>query len=669
MLRCPPSRISLTNTDIIDFEVRHAARQYNRLATHGARANVRLSSGPGNPYTTLTITSEHDNVGRRRTASSSSHATICSIEDENDSTGLSTGNVPFVSTAELESPTIAEDVHHPLENDAERCQRLHFAPGSPVNHQAAIDHALRFTGGILDGCVDIRPKAVPPCQRDDSAALARRGVPILDDIRGDAYPISKALPSLPEVPPAIPNARRRRRYARSHDDSVDIHEDPPILQLYIQDRHLAIVPSDRRSRYPPVPELMLPEHRGLPEGAFNPEAPVFVPRTRFANSSSGGDSDSFEPRWNSLDSTHSLSNLRIRSASEQNRDPPPDERRSIQHRRPTRYHGELASMVRPSPNLDRYPVLRPPTEHVPRRTSGARRVSVQSQASAANVQRRPLPPGALQPLARNDERRIPSMVSAASGISGSISSHRTSSDGGLDAAMEFLRMRSSPLDDLTERISRVAASRPRSVGRSWERTPGRSRVSLLNGDPFRQEAIPPSQPVADTRPQTFASPPSTSSAIPPSTPPAEESSSSSRSPLAQKSPTKTPGSAVKRKPVPTTHAETTPRIAVYDDTRPQATQPQTPADVPSTRRSRGVGNFVRPTMPEHEHLVTSTPTQAHPRPIRDERRENSSENDVEAQLENIPELEEDRRTWLARQEDGSLETTPPPEGRFEKFLS
>ena len=62
--------------------------------------------------------------------------------------------------------------------------------------------------------------------------------------------------------------------------------------------------------------------------------------------------------------------------------------------------------------------------------------------------------------------RVPSMVSAASGISGGQPISRQSSREALDAAAEFLRMRNSPLDDLTEQFSRLASSRPRSVGRS-----------------------------------------------------------------------------------------------------------------------------------------------------------------------------------------------------------
>jgi hypothetical protein len=43
------------------------------------------------------------------------------------------------------------------------------------------------------------------------------------------------------------------------------------------------------------------------------------------------------------------------------------------------------------------------------------------------------------------------------------------------------------------------------------------------------------------------------------------------------------------------------------------------------------------------------------------------ENDVvEAHLQG---LEEDRRTWLHRREDDSMDVTPPKEGRFERYLS
>ena len=49
-----------------------------------------------------------------------------------------------------------------------------------------------------------------------------------------------------------------------------------------------------------------------------------------------------------------------------------------------------------------------------------------------------------------------------------------------------------------------------------------------------------------------------------------------------------------------------------------------------------------------------------------QREDEARENDVEGQLAG---LEDDRRVWLGRREDGSLEVTPPAEGRFERYLS
>lgn len=227
--------------------------------------------------------------------------------------------------------------------------------------------------------------------------------------------------------------------------------------------------------------------------------------------------------------------------------------------------------------------------------------------------------------------RAPSLPpTAAGGLSSSPRpcGSRQSSREGLDAAAEFLRMRNSPLDDLTERLSRLAAGRQRSVGRSWERAAphGKWRVSLLAGDPFRQEidqdpatsvpspatkevapttvrnsnqaitrfleteddpvalslSLPPSSPIASSSSQAL-----------PSTPPAPQFSglSSPRSPLAQRSPAKktsSPPPSIKRKPVPpSSSVHATPKVKVYDDAKPRNTQPQTPADVShSTRRAK-----------------------------------------------------------------------------------
>ncbi|KAI7155736.1 hypothetical protein KC349_g6764 [Hortaea werneckii] len=220
-------------------------------------------------------------------------------------------------------------------------------------------------------------------------------------------------------------------------------------------------------------------------------------------------------------------------------------------------------------------------------------------------------------------------------------------------------------------------------------------------------------------------PPPHSSPVPapspelPSTPPRIPiSSSSPRKPLDQRSPAKpkerlTPGSAIRRKPVPA--AGPTPKVKVYNDSEPPDTQPQTPADILCTaRKSRRVRSeeLVQNQVDASyaNRLDDSSPTStsqqltyqdtypsmspartlnSHVRqngepsvatsvlePTRNEhvrRRADSARNtldrennEVEGHLKG---LEEDRRVWMARREGGSLDTTPPAEGRYERYLS
>lgn len=124
------------------------------------------------------------------------------------------------------------------------------------------------------------------------------------------------------------------------------------------------------------------------------------------------------------------------------------------------------------------------------------------------------------------------------------------------------------------------------------------------------------------------------------------------------------GSPIKRKPVPVT----TPKVQVYDDSLPPATQPRTPADFGGARRARGRSDIVHqqaPPLPSSSRDVALPPGRhqhRHTYPAE------AAENDVlDAHLVG---LEEDRRRWAGRRwEDGSLEVTPPREGRFERFLS
>lgn len=333
------------------------------------------------------------------------------------------------------------------------------------------------------------------------------------------------------------------------------------------------------------------------------------------------------------------------------------------------------------------------------------------------------------------------MVSAASGISRG-DAPRQSSRQELDAADEFIRRRNSPLDELTERLSRM-----RSVGHSWGRPPsGRTRPSLLNGNPFgpisttdearmrvndtmpfrpsiapvqrpveQEEDVPDADPVA----LSLALPPSlplpSGAQIVPSSPPLPGSFPTSPMPaLAQISPSRAcdfSTSPIPRKPLPRT--ATTPKINVYDDSQPPNTQPQTPADVGRSRRTRKNSASVAqqsPTM-TGSGTVESLPEDSQRRPSRDTRssippshtghrtaaststtsettvvanlsraahrerarrraptQRNSEQAEIDAE-DQLLGLEEDRRTWLSRHGDGTLEITPPKEGRFERFLS
>lgn len=779
--------------------------------------------------------------------SGTSQATVCSAEDDT-SDDLP---VTFVSNSSgvwaVDTPTnvqIEAAEHTRLCNEAatalEYAARQHPSPrkpsskvlsrqGTTAEHRQAESTSAEEASPYTSNDVEHHR------ERGVDVPRSRRGLAVLGEIHADAFPTS----SRPHYEaPHLSSARARRRNARSHDTSVAY--DGPELQHVIQARRIQRVPTSWHPDVPqPVPELILPDGELEPRPAMNPAldpgAPVFVPRIRFGTvvSSSGEDDVAVtapEPQWSSMDSTHSSSNLRLRSSAEQNVDPPfrhrvnasTQQNRQAQpaHRRRSRLSDQNDVARDPAPILERYPLLRPSTRHVPQRhTSGSHRTvvmpghrysrspstaSLHAAATAVHQEEVPLVPTAPPALVQLDgpeehapysralsppvsfssrstpnllhpalsgprvpsdsssfasarietpaSRRIPSMVSAASGASSIISNQPSYTV--VDAATELLQMRNSPLDDLTERLSRISFSRPRSAGRSWDRPPTRkARVSLLAGDPFRQEPspVPPSSPTPAATDAAVAvsgavhvlgtgtvghltsssgyhaltsnealpihtlasSPTLVSSPALPSTPPAGVAKASSpRQPLDQRSPAKareTPGSAVRRKPVPKTPG--TPRVRVYNDAEPSHTQPQTPADISaSTRRRRGRSDSLAhqtpsegrslmtsmPVIPErHPHRNTypsTTPphptaqgtpssgvpgasismSSVQPQHVRTnirvlQRASDESENDIVNGLEEH--LEEDRRTWLGRREGGSLDTTPPAEGRFERYLS
>lgn len=340
--------------------------------------------------------------------------------------------------------------------------------------------------------------------------------------------------------------------------------------------------------------------------------------------------------------------------------------------------------------------------------------------------------------------RVPNNEEAASGFS---IVDRANNRDGLDAATEFLRMRSSPLDDLTERLSKLSTSRASSLDKSFDSsTTSQRKVSLLAGDPFRADAhihrrdigktpLHRTHPLAickdDPQPTTssddttledlvalsLALPPSSSL---PSTPQVRKYSSphehSSPQPPERRTAMRditsrfpsSPPSAIKRKPVPTCK---TPKVTVYDDSKPPHTQPQTHEDIARSERrnkarsdttcadsplgSRRVKPNSPPIMPErhsHRHtypsiyhgqsspdITSGTPgralgtTHASPivqtagntRPGQASRSGLEHENELQGHLS---EMEDDRRIWIDRQEAGPLDATPPKESRYERYL-
>ena len=713
MLRYSPSRIRLTLADLDSFEERFQARQSARLSRPKA-SNVRLSPGPAHP-TRLSFVPANQNVGRQRAASSSSDVVMC--DDGNRRAGEAgptgfDGNVSDLWT----TPTDVQQ--QPLDQSGLRQEAARTLESvADLYHSPTRSYPRRQVDSLYE-----ERREIQEIEREIAEHSPASNLDGIDEsVPGSLPPVTPFVARAHEArhgpqtePRPLSSARARRRHARSSEDP-DLH-------------HEGIRPFSTQSQMwlNPVPQLVLPAgpSQASLNPALDPGAPVFVPRTRFGtaigSSTDAGSSVVHERPWRSLDHTSSSSNLRVRSSDELNIEPTITQRTgpARQSANNEQLHPRLRQRSRtsdqntafplPSPNLERYPLLRPSSSlAAPRRTGtfdrspttafdrpptsaafittedeappsashqpqhfhvrrvvtpqdhshllgasmnlplGLRSVSPALSASSRstpNLLNRPLHPAethsrgsslswrrSRHPTPVGVMHRVPSLPATAAG---SLSSSprpcgsRQSSREGLDAAAEFLRMRNSPLDDLTERLSRLAAGRQRSVGRSWERAAphGKWRVSLLAGDPFRQEidqdaatsvpspamteaastavrnsnqtssrfldtdddpvalslSLPPSSPVASSSSQAL-----------PSTPPAPQlpGISGPRSPLAQRSPAKkvsSPPLSIKRKPVPSSSSvHATPKVKVYDDARPRNTQPQTPADVShSIRRTK-----------------------------------------------------------------------------------
>ena len=818
MLRCPPSRITLTSSDIADFEQRFAARHRK-----GKTAKVRLSPGPAHP-TRLAFVPAERNIGRIRAASSSSEATIHNNipTPEKEEKIVRIHEAPTATTAN-DTSSSGDETDGAFDKLLQRPALSTATPRRQVDSFYGTEQELDLrmakdepahTWSSVDGTAEREPRPSPASE--PFLPWTSRGREVLGQINSDAYPTNRH----PRIaPPLLTSARARRRQTRSQDIYIPI--EPKVLQeATIQASRNPIQPYVDQAFVAAldVPELVLPYNDSMVSGgvALNPDAPVFLPRTRFGTVTRS----SQDALATQVGVSSHYSDLRVRSSSKQNA----DQNQRSQYHQPTfdsdnvvstnlpafrvvdatqsrmRTADQDSEILQTTHVLDRYPLMRPisrgdrsnggasyPSMQAlwsngsanPHRTNAAghldevhlqvthasgeynktrQRDRIRSVSPALSTGSRSTP-NLLQysnttlhfgargsSLSWNRAEswsssfaRVASIPSAGNGMSGAQQMSRQSSREALDAAAAFLRMRNSPLDDLTEQFSRMSASRPRSVGRSWERPPTRPRLSLLTGDPFRPSPTPnapSSTPVAsigapkgehevvenaDDVETTAADVVALSLALPPSSPLRSGSVALPSTPSLhfsqQQSPpslaAQSPESSNKRKPVPP--ATTTPKIPVYDDRKPPNTQPQTPAAVRgSKRRAKSrpdtsasqlpifVGqttmNFPPPIPERHPHrntypstapalsdvhAVTTAPARVSRTPavntsesdrrhrnqgrFRAQRSSQQAENDsVEGHLQG---LEEDRRIWVGRHEDGSLDVTPPREGRFERYLS
>lgn len=206
MLRCPPSRISLTPSDLNGLDERLAARQSARLAQQKA-SNVRLTHGPQRLTSSSFVSAEH-NVGRKRPRSSVSEATF--HNDRNSyaevETPLNTDNEAVAASIAVTSPSNLEDSWkeagsedgpvRSLENVTQRQsprrameQQRSTAQRSPgIRHvQARSENASQAQPAIsLDGILE-QPLEYSFFDQTPQMPPARQSRPVLGDIHADIY--------------------------------------------------------------------------------------------------------------------------------------------------------------------------------------------------------------------------------------------------------------------------------------------------------------------------------------------------------------------------------------------------------------------------------------------------------------------------------------------------
>nr|OQO12546.1 hypothetical protein B0A51_18291 [Rachicladosporium sp. CCFEE 5018] len=599
MLRIDPTRIQLTAADAMDIDERILARR--RAGLDVQRHSARLSVGPRLKLAVATI-EDISAKGKQRAVSNGTEATVHSA----DVAGIALE--PFLPVPDVQGL--------PLQTKS--------------NTTAVIDNSSEAAISSLDGTLELD---------DRTHSLARNNVSVVTPCRPGGS-VLRELPYAAAGSPALPSrllssARARRPKMRSFEDPIVIHED-----------------IDKTA-----PTL-------------DPRASIFTPRVRFGSTitvvNAGSPSDHVTEIRKRREKDQISTTLTTCSTCERNFDPrishngrsTSDISATIE-RLPhaitslastaassTTVRHSSDSVPLSTPNLERYPLLLAPASHSGRRRSGTSQSGHTPTRSPLIIPSSPSDSSGVSPVTQIrdspantgselssspllcvDATRTPRarMVSAASGISDngyesparSFLSRRSSNDI-TDAASEFLRFRSSPLDTLTEELSRLSTAL---ATQTFTTTPYRPKAAaLLNGNPFRHSSN-----------ATLQSEDSNPSLPVPALP-------------------NTPGPA---------------KLPIYNDALSSMQQPQTPADLlPST--SRGARN-------RSDSAIQSPFSPPLPGSVSIRRNRNtypstssgSGENDLDGLMAGI---EGERRVWLGRLGAGGLEITPPGEGRMERML-
>lgn len=700
MLHCKPSQIGLTPADINELDERMATRR--RASSDVTKGKARLSTGPRLP-TIIAGAHAEDGITAQRATTSPVQSPRRRCEETTKEPRLA------VPTREASALALRPHLQHsgtsasasssePVKVDSPTTspsppQKLSL-PRLDVPWDTRYRHRRRQTSpshpvvATYDGAHD--PSNVQSLRPQPTAA---HSVPL-----HAGREVFRELPGGEGASTPSSSNHRRNPHVRIHpikprsqEDVPQVQVDPFVLPL---SRDTSQSP-DRARRQRDVPEIHIARD-------LDPAATVFTPRVRF------GSTTIVQEPGSAGTEVPDISSLRIRTPSEQNVSPSNELREQVstpsqepRTRRPranaivsrTRRSSENSAL--PLPNLERYPLL------LPNARSGFERDRRESTPSPSTVQEVPSasPPsqdhvGDTSSTPGTSSSRISSIVSAASGISVlSISG---------DAAAEFLRFRSSPLDGLTAELSRLStALGPSSV-------PEERRVSLLNGNPFdgsnmstadTESELPYGAPTAArdaVSPRLLASPshfslPKSPTLLntPPSQPDMPPSQTERPHRLAQTEIEDVSISATK--PAPANMTIVTPKLPVYNDATPARFQPQTPADVTrSARRSRNrsdssahreafcVGQILvapRPAIPERRAYRNTYPTNnpgSSVLPIIggdaiQQAGGSAAEHELAHQVPAIA-SERERAIWKQRRHGRSLDVTPPGDGRFGRFL-